>query len=834
MLSLNSFHMSRIDYYMDYVARGGYSCWLGTAAMRLGLSGSIDKERLRAVLEGFAPDRSFALVQNAGDEERVPANELTFSDPGTVSALQATSMAEPVRDDSRNSVAAVIEFMESEIASSRRGKGGTQRDSVKLICAAFEHVSSRANDPQVHTHVLVANAGLRPDGTWGALVGRDFYKSKMALGALYRAELAYRLQQRGFEIERKNSWFEIKGVPESVNKEFSTRRKQILKALNDRGIHSAKAAATATLATRPTKESIPLAELQQDWQQRAAKHGFDDRAVQRIMTTTLQPPPTAQQVREIVDTAIQRATENRNYFSRMDLIRYVAEESQGKGLNIQAIQKTVTGALEQHPEIVLIRSSDQQEKLYSTREILAIEERMLQRAEKSQQANKWDVRAKTMEKVIRQFPTMTQEQQAALKFITQTSGAVKVMEGWAGTGKGFLLNAAAAVWKREGYSVIGAALAGKAAQGLQADTGIESDTIHKTLDGWNRSITDSLKHHGKQVVRALRGKTTYALESRKLDAQTILVVDEANMVGTKQMENLLHHADRAGAKVVLVGDAKQLQSIEKGGAFLSLGKRLGKAELQNITRQKEDWAKTTVKQFAVGEAKPALEAYASRGLVSVLPSRDATLRAAVNDWKQAGIKHPQQNLLLAPTNLEVDVLNRLAQHTRREAGELGLKSLTVNESRFHRGDRVLFLENNRRYGVQNGLLGTIENLSLTRKTLTVRCDDQRRVEVDIARYQKLTLGYAVSVHKSEGVTVKGNQQIDGNVYAVVGGALQDRELTYVQASRAQGTTRFYVDQFEAGNDLSTLIKQMDKSNQKQLAHDVGEQQHLELALRITR
>ena len=289
------------------------------------------------------------------------------------------------------------------------------------------------------------------------------------------------------------------------------------------------------------------------------------------------------------------------------------------------------------------------------------------------------------------------------------------------------------------------------------------------------------------------------------------------MVGTRQMERLTENVLAAGAKLILVGDERQLQAVDAGGPFASIGTRLGRATLTEIKRQREPWAREAVKRIAFGKGREALREYARRGLVSVTESCKEAMQALVKTWKREGAANPRDNLILASTNADSALLNRMAQTQRMLAGELGKHALAVAGSDFFSGDRVVFTRNSKRYGVQNGSLATVTEVDVKRQILTVKLDQGKLVLVPVKDYGHLKLGYALTTHKSQGATTE-------NAYVLLGGPFQDRELSYVQASRARGSTRFFVDRLEAGEDLDELCKQIERSRQKDLAHDVVEQQ----------
>jgi conjugative relaxase-like TrwC/TraI family protein len=245
VLSIGNLTGGKGEYYLslgreDYYLEGGEppGKWQGRGAEKLGLSGTVDAESFRQLLSGYSPTGT-PLIQNAGEENHQPGWDLTFSPPKSVSALWA--IADPatkkiIQDAHDLAVGKGIDFIESEAAYTRRGKGGEVIQRTGLVVAAFQHGTSRAQDPQLHTHAVCLNVGVREDGTTGTILSKPIYRMKMTGGAIYRAELAYQLEkQLGLVIERDGFAFNVKGVPQGLCEEFSKRRDQILAELERTG-----------------------------------------------------------------------------------------------------------------------------------------------------------------------------------------------------------------------------------------------------------------------------------------------------------------------------------------------------------------------------------------------------------------------------------------------------------------------------------------------------------------------------------------------------------------------------------------------------------------------
>lgn len=822
MLSIGAMSGGQENYYLelareDYYLEGGEppGRWLGRGARALGLSGDVQAAQLQDLFAGRRPGGA-ALVQNAGDRRRQPGWDFTFSAPKSVSVIW--SLGDPntrarIQAAHAQAVAKALAYLEDSAAFTRRGKNGQAREPAGLVVATFEHGTSRAQDPQLHTHCLVLNCGTRPDGTTGTIESRPLYRHKMAAGALYRAELAHLLGQLGLTARREKTWFEVEGVPQALVEEFSKRRREVVAALASRCVDNAAAAAVAALTTRRVKEHVARDELFTAWRATGAAYGFTPEQVRGLFGN----PPQREAVPgadPLVHAAAEKITQRQSHFSRADLVRRTAEEAQGRGLGADAVRRAVQRHLADERGFVRLGRVGGEER-FTTREVLALEKQLLARVEASRSDTSHVLAARTVQVVLGRHPGLNREQAAALAHITRAPGAVQVVNGLAGTGKTSLLRAAREAWEREGYAVLGAALSGKAARGLEKGSGIPSTTITRLIGSEQLGFVGEL---GRS--RAGAGPPGAPDQRRPdratLNKDTVLVVDEAGMVGTRQLERLTREVCIAGAKLVLVGDDRQLQAVEAGCPFRSIGERLGQAELTHISRQRQAWARRAIRSFACGDAPSALEAFAERGLLYVAEDRAGAMNELIAAWRREGAVNPQDHLIFTGLNLEAVVLNRLAQQERKLLGALGSERVWVGAEPIHVGDRVLFTRNSATLGVRNGDLGTVRAADPAAGRAAVQLDQDRLVHVPLAYYDFLRLGYAITTHKGQGATVE-------NAYILAGGAIQDREISYVQASRARGETRIFTDRLEAGEALELLSRQMSRTRAKQLAHDVLEQ-----------
>lgn len=350
-----------------------------------------------------------------------------------------------------------------------------------------------------------------------------------------------------------------------------------------------------------------------------------------------------------------------------------------------------------------------------------------------------------------------------------------------------MLGVAREAWEAAGYEVRGVALSGIAAENLESGSGIASRTIASLEHGWSQ---------GRDV----------------LTSRDVLVIDEAGMVGTRQLERVLSHAADAGAKVVLVGDPQQLQSIEAGAAFRSIFERHGGAEIGQVRRQREDWQRDATRDLATGRIGDAIHAYDAHGMVHAAETREQARDDLIGRWDRERQASPDRSrIILTHTNDEVRALNEAARERMREAGDLGEDvRLTVERGarRFASGDRVMFLQNERGLGVKNGTLGTVEHVS--ERSMSVRADDERSVSFDLKDYNRIDHGYAATIHKAQGMTVDRT-----HVLATPG---LDAHASYVALSRHRSRLDLHYgsDDFP---DQDRLVRTLSRDRAKDMASD---------------
>ncbi|MGY8677877.1 Ti-type conjugative transfer relaxase TraA [Bradyrhizobium sp. UFLA05-153] len=428
------------------------------------------------------------------------------------------------------------------------------------------------------------------------------------------------------------------------------------------------------------------------------------------------------------DLALDAITHQQSTFTRRDMAKFAHRHSDG----LDQFNE-VMGAMRGAPDLIELGKDARGEDRFTTREMIEAEQRLHRATELMAEREHHEVRdadrAAALARAEARGLALSGEQADALAHITDGCDLGTVV-GHAGTGKSVMLGVAREAWEAAGYEVRGVALSGIAAENLESGSGIASRTIASIEHGWQQ---------GRDL----------------LTARDVLVIDEAGMVGTRQLERVLSHAAEAGAKVVLVGDIKQFQSIEAGAAFRSIHERHGGAKIGEVRRQREDWQRDATRNLANGKTGNALEAYRSHGMVHEAQAREQARGDLIERWDRDRRASPDKSrIILTHTNDEVRALNEAARERMRAAGDLGDDvRLTVERGarNFACGDRVMFLQNERGRGVKNGTLGTIEHVSA--QSMTVQIDDGRSVRFDLEDYNRIDHGYAATIHKAQGMTV---------------------------------------------------------------------------------
>lgn len=766
--------------------------WHGGSTQDLGLSNrAVNAKDLSNLLEGFSRHGK-KLTKNAGTEQREKHGwDCPNSVPKSVSLLFAFSSPEQrekimraVNEANRES----IRFLESQMTI-RTGHGGETLEKCHgLAVASFVHYSSRELDAQIHCHNVITNLGKREDGTYGSLDGRELFENFHAAGGVFRSALAKELSLLGFECEpdRSGKSFDIKGFSGEMLDGFSQSRKKMLAWLDKHGksARDQKALDLAQRFARQKKQELPLNELEYIWEKKGDEYGLG-----RAYVASIPKASHRQDAREKIsaDEILAEITEQKSTFTRKEVFAKVASKAaQSGGLRLSEIEAETDRILSSQEAIALSAAERKQgfqrlksDTRYTTGEMLRTEARLFQDfknawddkethrrgAEQIAQAKADYERAKGEE--IGKPVKMTAEQEGALNHIAR-GGRQVLIQGYSGTGKSFTMGAVRQLEEAAGQTVIGCALAGKAASGLGEGAGIKDS---RTID----SLLLAVKN-GK--IKPSRSHT--------------IIVDEAAMVGSKKIRALQEAFSEA--KIVYLGDFQQYQAIEAGGWMLALQKSFdgATAKLTDITRQK-GWHRDAIEKIIGGDGGDALRMFEQNGKVKALPTQLHIVEKISDDY----IADPEQmkeKLVMCSTHRATREINAAIRKRLIDSGKLGKKGYVATltdknndrpdiqfERELRNGDRLRFTYNNAAMRVMRGDGGEIRDIRPLRggdMELEIKHDSGRTIKIRLSEYSTLEHGYARTGHSSQGATV--NRSF---VYADADAA--DMSALYVLLSRSR-------------------------------------------------
>ena len=788
MLNIGKLTAGKANYYLsvasgveDYYTGHGEppGRWFGAGAESLGLAGTVTPEDLTEILAGRAPGTGERLGR-----ARMPGFDLTFRAPKTVSLLYALGDVDTVTAEvvaaHEAAVTAAVGYLERAACSTRRRINGevTAVAGKGLVAAGFRHQTSRAGDPTLHTHVLVANLTRTADGRWGALDGRQIYAHAKTAGFLYQAHLRGELTQRlGVEWRPVvNGCADIATIPGAVVAEFSTRRLEILERMEQRGQWSAKAAQAAALDTRRAKNyRVDGSALRADWARRATAVGFGPDRIAALIDAGVRRHPDLAPLETIYAEMAGPGglTKHATTFGRADVIRAIAA-AVTEGGEVATIEDFANDFLWTRG-LVWVGEVKGQEA-WTTRELLDTERRLLAGIVGRRHETTGIATRAAVAEAIGARPSISDEQADMVTELCLAGGGVAVVVGAAGTGKTFALDTARSAWEHSGYTVHGAALSARAAAELQDGSGIESTTLTRLLG----------QIESGRVV---------------LDNRSVVVVDEAGMVGTRTLDRLHHHTAQVGAKLVLVGDPAQLPEIEAGGSFRTLTERLDPIRLTENRRQTQLWERTALQDLRDGRIDVAVGAYQRADRIIVADDLDDIRDRVVGDWYQSH-RAGERALMIAAHRSEVADLNHRARHVLDTAGLLGPARLRAGGREFAEGDRVMATgRNHYTLDILNGDLGSITHLH-PNGDVTFHADRPgmaRTVPAALVAEGLLDHGYARTNHKAQGATVDRCFILgdDGDL---------DHQAGYAALSRGRYENRLYILRPDNHPDTSTDLE----------------------------
>ncbi len=785
MLTIGKLGAGQEAYYLDKVAQGAEDYytgegeaegrWTGDAAAKLGSEGKVGGDQLTAMLTGRDPVEGEPLLGMSGvpsGRGAVPGFDLTFSAPKSVSLLwalgdQPTQLA--VRDAHERSVDVALAYMQRQACWTRRGKGGAEFvPGNGYIAAAFRHRSSRAGDPQLHTHVLVANATRGPDGRWTRLYHPAIYDHAKTAGYLYEAQLRHELTRTlgvSWQPVRRGI-AELAGFTDEQLRRFSTRRAEILAAAGGPDA-SARARQVATLDTRRAKEpDLSPQTMRERWHERAAEVGLDPEAIERVLGRNVHPGTGTRAVltAEQVDRAV---TAQVSHFDRRDVVQAVANLLP-EGGEAEKVEQTADAYLTTD-HVVRIGEGPKGDR-FTTRRIWELEQQALATAERMSCDQRAIAGELIAQRVIAARPTLKTDQAEMVRRLLSRGEGISIVIGEAGTGKTYAIVAAADGWSQAGIPLRAAAPTWRAANVLSSE-GLPTTSIAALLGEFDDSQSRGLL---------------------ALQRNSVLLVDEAAMVDSQTLARLIDHTDQAGAKLVLVGDPEQLPELEAGGLFRAIAERTEPINLHEVIRQRHELDRSAAKRIREGRGVEAFELYRSEERVVVAPDTDSKREAIVSDWWRS-FSVGDDALMIAKRNADVERLNAMARSVMREERRLGSVEIEVGGQAFASGDQVVTRVNAPGDGVYNRMRWRIAEVDAQRRAVTLDCLDQERRVVLGPQYldqtnvasgaASLQHGYAATLYIAQGTTV--------DRAFVAADASMERHDYYVAMSRSREEVLLY-------------------------------------------
>lgn len=802
--------------------------YLGQGAQAMGLGITPQNGDYAALMSGTNPrtNESFVSDRRQGELERgtgLAGFSTSFNVDKTLSLVYAAVRRDQQVLFEKAMMEAARRAMEHAEANGyfgyRLGAQGVERHAGKVMAAAYLHFTNRNQEPHLHVHVEIPNACLGTDGKWRPLDGGELFKRQAEFAALFDCYLAHALGRdipqiaKHLESDLERNGLRIAGISRETVLEFSTRRIEVLQGLDEMGASGAAAATAVAKRSREGKKAVDAETLRAEWREQLQN------LHQELQRGDLTP--------ETKLFAEQLVFRNASVFGEHALDRAAAQLAILHG-GESAIPAIKSGLIRQLGVIELPQEGRHRE--FTTETYRQLEAEMLAYAHAAQRpVERFTLKQLEVEMAIARIERekgypMRDEQRAVVCFCT--SGArFQIIQGAAGTGKSVSLAALREAYESAGNRVIGLAPSGAAAAELQNSAGIQARTIHSLL---------------------MRLENDNAQYREKLRANDVIICDEAGLADLRTLHKLAGYCDAAGAKLVLVGDGRQLEAVGSASVLDMLTEEVGCAELIQIARQKDPKDRAISQAWFEGPAEQggpdALEMMKARGLLKMPGegTRDKSIDLVMRDALQAHADGTdwQEILLLADRNQSVRSLNNRVREHRFEIGELDKAQqvrIPVETGRgdyadldLVPGDRIMLRKNQKLDGepVYNGDRATLTGIERVQTgtddngepiydtKLTARLDrTKQEVSCNLSDYASIDHAYAMTVHKSQGLTV------DRAFYLTSDST--DRRLAYVAFTRSRQACSFYI-----GNDqesLDTLARNTAAFKSKRCALDADKE-----------
>jgi conjugative relaxase-like TrwC/TraI family protein len=796
------FANSEQNYYSE--ARRVNGEWHGKLASDWGMAGSVSGQQFYRLAEGQHPVTAEQLVQHRVATEyqnqqgkRVQSAEhragwdATFSAPKSVSITALVGADERVREAHRESVKVALDELERYIQA-RIGGNHPAETTGKMIAAKFEHDSARPvngySAPQLHTHVVIFNVTETADGKSHALQPQELYRSQRYATAIYRSELASRLKQLGYEIERGSyGEFEIHGYSKEYLEASSPRRKQIKEYLEANKVSGSEAAEIGAHRTREKKAHLTPEEMQRLNLALAAQYANDPREIvsaAQARRQHSQKPPAVQQAyvgaREAVTFARDRNIEREAVVDERSLLRDALRRATGEA-TLCDIRKNFESRIAKGEFIRVSEPGDDSlRRSFTTARMLAFEQDNIARMRSGQGLESPLVRSGTIRQSSAELGALSESQRKAVQEVLESHDRITGFQGVAGSGKTTTLRAIRNAVEREGYAVEGFAPTSRVAHRLE-EAGISATTLQRFLR--QRQAPDPSKHR-------------------------LFVLDESSLASTRQVNDFLKRLAPKD-RVLLVGDTRQHQAVDAGRPFQQMQEAgMRTAHLDQIVRQRDPELKQVVESLATGNTDDAVKRLIEQQRVHEIPDTDQRLKTVAGEY----LKDPDTSLVVSPDNQSRLAINRHIHESLQAQGRIGSQDHTLTilvnrheltgadrewADRYDPGDVIRYTRGSSRVGVKESEYATVVRIDERQNLLTVRREDGKEVTYDPERLQGVNVYHREERQFSKGERVQFTAPSKSQHVA-------NRELGHVEKIDSGGNLRL---RLESGRTIGFNIRE---------------------------
>ena len=623
--------------------------WVGKGSASLGLAGVVNQQEFSQMLSGQSPDGQMLTGKGVDPEKRRAATDFTFSAPKSVSIAALVQQDERVLEAHHQAVAAALAVLEERYAQTRVSTeaGRTKVTTGNIAAAVFTHSTSREAEPQLHSHCVVMNVTQLNDGRWFSLSNESAIANQKLLGQIYQNELAVALKQQGYLIEPKAyGQFELAGYSPELLKAFSTRRQQILKLIEEweaTGSENNRAMReTATLVSRKRKpKEVDEGLLQRGWNALIQLKGLEMPELPGGATQAIgdQLPATS-----VIDAAIQHCGERESVFRRTTLERFVLEHE----LGMQGFE-AIEGAIASNPELIRVA-----EGKFTTQTALNLELNTIRLMQQGRgQVGAIVPNGTQLDSLVNH--SLNPEQQNAVEMAATTPDTVMAWQGVAGAGKTYALSVLKDLAQGKGYMIRGLAPSAEAAHVLGESLGIQTTTVAGLL------VSQPLDEPPKP---------------------TLWLVDESGLLSMKDAHALLRRAALEQARVLLVGDTRQLSAVEAGNPFKSLqAGGMTTAYLETHRRQQTGVLRSAVELVAQGQVVEGIEILSQAGCVKQGSQAQERIQQVAADYLALSVGERESTLVLAGTNAERLALTQAMRSGLQDEGALGADGFVMQSLR---------------------------------------------------------------------------------------------------------------------------------------------------------